>query len=41
MEFKEVMKQRRAVNFFDPTKDVTDAQLKANHRDCGAGTFQL
>ena len=28
MEFKDVMKQRRAVNFFDPTKDVTDAQLK-------------
>ena len=28
MEFKDVMKQRRAVNFFDPTKDVTDEQLK-------------
>jgi nitroreductase len=28
MEFKEVMKQRRAVNFFDPAKDVTDAQIK-------------
>jgi nitroreductase len=28
MEFKEAMKQRRAVNFFDPAKDVTDAQLK-------------
>jgi nitroreductase len=28
MEFKETMKQRRAVNFFDPTKDVTDAQIK-------------
>ena len=28
MEFKEVMKQRRAVNFFDPTKDITNAQLK-------------
>jgi nitroreductase len=28
MEFKEAMKQRRAVNFFDATKDVTDAQLK-------------
>ena len=28
MEFKDVMKQRRAVNFFDPTKDITDAQLK-------------
>ena len=28
MEFKEAIKQRRAVNFFDPTKDVTDAQLK-------------
>ncbi|MBN1365465.1 MAG: nitroreductase family protein [Syntrophaceae bacterium] len=28
MEFKEAMKQRRAVNFFDPTKDVTDAQIK-------------
>jgi len=28
MEFKEAMKQRRAVNFFDPTKDITDAQLK-------------
>jgi nitroreductase len=28
MEFKEAMQQRRAVNFFDPTKDVTEAQLK-------------
>lgn len=28
MEFKDVIKQRRAVNFFDPTKNVTDAQLK-------------
>ncbi|HNZ65671.1 MAG TPA: nitroreductase family protein, partial [Smithella sp.] len=28
MEFKDVIKQRRAVNFFDPTQDVTDAQLK-------------
>lgn len=28
MEFKEAMKQRRAVNFFDPIKDITDAQLK-------------
>ena len=28
MEFKDIMKQRRAVNFFDPTKDITDAQLK-------------
>jgi nitroreductase len=28
MEFKEAMKQRRAVNFFDPTQDITDAQLK-------------
>jgi nitroreductase len=28
MEFKEAMKQRRAVNFFDPTKDVSDEQLK-------------
>ncbi|PKN53442.1 MAG: nitroreductase family protein [Deltaproteobacteria bacterium HGW-Deltaproteobacteria-13] len=28
MEFKETMRQRRAVNFFDTTKDVTDAQLK-------------
>ena len=28
MEFKEVMKQRRAVNFFDSAKDVTDAQIK-------------
>jgi nitroreductase len=28
MEFKEAMKQRRAINFFDPTQDVTDAQLK-------------
>ena len=28
MEFKDVMQQRRAVNFFDPTKDVTEAQLK-------------
>ena len=28
MEFKDVMQQRRAVNFFDTTKDVTDAQLK-------------
>ena len=27
MEFKEVMQQRRAVNFFDPTKDVTNAQI--------------
>jgi nitroreductase len=28
MEFKKAMKQRRAVNFFDSTKDITDAQLK-------------
>ncbi|MCX5849207.1 MAG: nitroreductase family protein [Deltaproteobacteria bacterium] len=28
MEFKDVMKQRRAVNYFDPTKDITDMQLK-------------
>jgi len=28
MEFKEVMKQRRAVNFFDSTQDVTETQLK-------------
>jgi nitroreductase len=28
MDFKETMQQRRAVNFFDPTKDVTDAQIK-------------
>lgn len=28
MEFKETMKQRRAVNFFDPNKDVTEEQLK-------------
>lgn len=28
MEFKDAMKQRRAVNFFDPTKEVTDAQLR-------------
>jgi len=28
MEFKDVIQQRRAVNFFDPTQDVTDAQLK-------------
>jgi len=28
MEFKDVIKQRRAVNFFDPTKDVTDEQLR-------------
>ena len=28
MEFKDVMQQRRAVNFFDPTKDVTEAHLK-------------
>jgi nitroreductase len=28
MEFKDVMKQRRAVNFFDPTKDVNDTQLR-------------
>lgn len=28
MEFKDAIKQRRAVNFFDTTKDVTDAQLK-------------
>lgn len=28
MEFKDVMQQRRAVNFFDTTKDVTYAQLK-------------
>lgn len=28
MEFKEAIKQRRAVNFFDPAQDVTDAQLK-------------
>jgi nitroreductase len=28
MEFKEVIKQRRSVNFFDTTKDVTNEQLK-------------
>lgn len=28
MEFKDVMQQRRAVNFFDPTQDVTDEQLR-------------
>jgi nitroreductase len=28
MEFKEAMQQRRAVNYFDPAKDVTEAQLK-------------
>jgi nitroreductase len=28
MEFKDVMKQRRAVNFFDPTKNIPDSQLK-------------
>lgn len=28
MEFKDVIQQRRAVNFFDTTKDVTYAQLK-------------
>jgi len=28
MEFKEAMKQRRAVNFFDSTKDVTEEQIK-------------
>ena len=28
MEFKDVIQQRRAVNFFDPTQDVTDEQLK-------------
>jgi nitroreductase len=28
MEFKDAMKQRRAVNFFDSTQEVTDAQLK-------------
>ena len=28
MEFKEAMKQRRAVNFFDPTREVTDTQIK-------------
>lgn len=28
MEFKDVMKQRRAVNFFDPNKNVSDAQIK-------------
>lgn len=28
MEFKETMRQRRAVNFFDTTQDVTDAQLR-------------
>lgn len=28
MEFKDAMKQRRAVNFFDPTQEVTGAQLK-------------
>ena len=28
MEFKDAMKQRRAINFFDPTKDVTQAQIK-------------
>ena len=39
MEFKDAMKQRRAVNFFDPTKDVTDAQLKGNNRNRFAGAF--
>ena len=28
MEFNDVMKKRRAVNFFDPAIDVTDDQLK-------------
>ncbi|WP_320005914.1 nitroreductase family protein [Maridesulfovibrio sp.] len=28
MEFKEILENRRAVNFFDPEKDVTEAQLK-------------
>lgn len=28
MEFQDAMQQRRAVNFFDPTKDVTEEQLK-------------
>lgn len=28
MEFKDAIKQRRAVNFFDPTQEVTDDQLK-------------
>ena len=28
MEFKDAMKQRRAINFFDPTKDITQAQIK-------------
>ncbi len=28
MEFRDAMRQRRAVNFFDPTQEVTDAQLK-------------
>ncbi|HUN55484.1 MAG TPA: nitroreductase family protein [Smithella sp.] len=27
MEFMDVIKQRRAVNFFDPAKDVSDAQI--------------
>jgi len=28
MEFKEVMRKRRAVNFFDPSKEVTPDELK-------------
>jgi len=28
MEFKEILTNRRAINFFDPEKDVTEAQLK-------------
>ncbi|MCX7981960.1 MAG: nitroreductase family protein [Syntrophales bacterium] len=28
MELKEIMKLRRAVNFFDPTQNVTDEELK-------------
>jgi nitroreductase len=29
MDFKDTIRQRRAVNFFDPEKNVTDDQLKA------------
>ncbi len=28
MEFKDVMKQRRAVNFFDSTRDISNAQIQ-------------
>jgi len=27
MEFQEAMKKRRAVNFFDPAKEVTDEEI--------------